>query len=259
MERALYISHPKNLQFFTDQYSRLYFGTEFCQNLIPSNKDLGIILEFIKTHSISFSFVTPYVTNKGLNILISLITQIAETIEECEIIFNDWGVYSNIKQQFPHLKLVLGRLLTKIKRDPRIIFLKDQLSPQIWNYFQNTNLSIPWYRNFLIKNGIERVDLDNPLQGINLDFSDLHKSIYTPYTYVSTTRICLTANCDKPENWNRIGVFPCQQECQIYTFYLRNDVMPVKLIRKGNTIFYKNEETLSSQFDRLVFQPKIPI
>ncbi|NVM52464.1 MAG: hypothetical protein HWN66_02090 [Candidatus Helarchaeota archaeon] len=259
MEYALFISHPEDLHFFTNQYSHLYYGNEFCQNLMPSQKDLAIILKFVKEHSISFSFVTPYVTDRGLHALIPLITQIAEILKTYEIIFNDWGVYSLVKQRFPHLELVLGRLLTKIKRDPRILFLKDRLSSQIWNYFQTTNLSIPWYRNFLINNGIDRVDLDNPLQGINLNFPDLHKSIYYPYSYVTTTRLCLTAGCDKPEAWYQIGIFPCQQECQQYTFYLRNDVMPVKLIRKGNTIFYKNEKILSNQYDRLVFQPKLPM
>ena len=259
MERALFISHPKDLEFFEDNYSRLYFGIEFCQNLIPNQSELDEVLNFVEAHSIDFSFVTPYVTNHGLETLLALFTQIAGSIKECEIIFNDWGVFSLIHRQFPHFHLVLGRLLTKIKRDPRIAFLQDRLTPQVLDYFQTTNLSSSWYRQFLIENRIERVELDMPLQGINVDFSDIHKSLYSPYGYITTTRLCLTANCDKPENWNLIGVFPCERECQQYTFHLRNEVMPMKIIRKGNTIFYKNEINSMDQFDRLVYQPKIPI
>lgn len=259
MDRALFISHPEDLKFFTDHYSRLYYGIEFCQNLIPSQKDLGTILKFIKQNSISFSFVTPYVTDEGLQVLLPLLTQISESTQECEIVFNDWGVYSLLKQLFPRFTLVMGRLLTKIKRDPRIFYLKDQLSPKMWSYFRSTNLTVSWYRNFLIKNGVHRVDLDNPLQGINLDFPDLHKSLYYPYVYVTTTRLCLAADCNKPEKWDYVGIFPCQRECQSSSFLLRTDVMPVELIRRGNTIFYKNEKNVPNQADRLVFQPKIPM
>ncbi|MHA1651052.1 MAG: hypothetical protein ACTSYB_12725 [Candidatus Helarchaeota archaeon] len=259
MEHTLYITNLQDLEYFTESYSRIYFGTEFCQNLIPHQKELELVLKFVENHSISFSLVTPYVTDKGLQKLIPLFSYISDKIGSSEVIFNDWGVFNVIKHQFPQLKPVLGRLLTKIKRDPRIIYLREKISSNTWNYFRTTNLNIPWYREFLKNNGIERIDLDNPLQGINLNFPDFHKSLYFPYGHITTTRLCLTANCDQPEDWDRIGIFPCHRECQHYTFYLQNNVMPVKLIRKGNTIFYQNEKILSDQHDRLVYQPKIPI
>jgi hypothetical protein len=62
-----------------------------------------------------------------------------------------------------------------------------------------------------------------------------------------------------------IGIFPCKKECQKYTFTLDNPVMTTTLIRKGNTIFYKNEkiptgdELRQKQVDRLVIQPEIPV
>jgi hypothetical protein len=62
-----------------------------------------------------------------------------------------------------------------------------------------------------------------------------------------------------------VGILPCKQECQKYTFSLDNPVMETSLIRKGNTIFFKNdkipkgEELRGKKIDRLVIQPEIPI
>jgi len=62
-----------------------------------------------------------------------------------------------------------------------------------------------------------------------------------------------------------VGIFPCKRECQEYSFYLSHPVMPVPLIRKGNTIFFKNESIPGDDamgkacIDRLVIEPEIPL
>jgi hypothetical protein len=68
-----------------------------------------------------------------------------------------------------------------------------------------------------------------------------------------------------PEKKGMVGIFPCKKECQKYTFALDNPVMDTSLIRKGNTIFYRNtkipqsEELKEKKIDRVVIQPEIPI
>jgi hypothetical protein len=120
------------------------------------------------------------------------------------------------------------------------------------------------YQRFLAENGIYRAELDNPVQG--LDFEGLPPklgiSLYIPFVYVTTTRFCLVANCDQPDKKGFIGVFPCNQECRRYTFYLDNAAMGMMLIRRGNTVFYKNTsipaEYADAPIDRLVISPEIP-
>jgi hypothetical protein len=267
MERVLFIAKSKNLKYFNPHFTRLYFGNEFCQRLIPSPQDINQVMDFVREQHIAFSLVTPYVTNEGLRKWKEVIEKVAEENPKSEVIFNDWGIFRSIKRLSGELKPVLGRLMTKIKRGPRLMNVLDRLPPDAIKHLQSTNLSVPAYRKFLVDRGITRVELDHPLQDIKLSNvgSDLHLSLYIPFAYVTTTRFCLVASCDLPERKGMVGIFPCKKECQKYTFTLENPIMPCTLIRKGNTIFYKNEkipkadELKEKKIDRLVIQPEIPI
>jgi hypothetical protein len=88
-------------------------------------------------------------------------------------------------------------------------------------------------------------------------------SICYPYAYVTTTRFCLANACGDPERTDDVGITGCSQECRRYAFELTHPVMPVPLIRKGNTEFLRNDrlpaelETMS--IDRIVHEPEIPL
>jgi len=260
-ERALFIAVPENLKYLTDEYQRVYFGDEFCERLLPSPKALKEVILEVTRQSRAFTLVTPYVTQAGLEHVEKLMKVLPE---ETEVVFNDWGVFRTIKTRFSHLVPVLGRLLTKIKRGPRIMNFLDRMPPDALRHLRSTNLGVPRYVQFLLENKIMRADLDNPLQGIDVSDvpRDLHLSLHIPFAYVTTTRFCLVANCDKPDKKGFIGVFPCGRECRNYTFYLDNPVMTTLLIRRGNTIFYKNtsvpQELRESQIDRVIISPEIP-
>ncbi len=260
-EKALFISKTGNLKYLTDDFHRLYFGDEFCERLLPTGPELEEALEQAGRRGLPFTFVTPYVTEAGLGQVATLIKLLPDATE---VVFNDWGVFSLLHSRFPALVPVLGRLLTKIKRGPRIAEFLDKLPRQAVEHLRKTNLGVPVYQKFLFEHNIMRAELDNPMQG--LDLSDvppqLHLSLYIPFTYITTTRFCLIANCDVPEKKGFIGVFPCQKQCRKYTFYLDNAVMTTHLIRRGNTVFYKNtnipDELKDSDIDRVVIEPEVP-
>ncbi len=64
MEYAVFISKVENLKYCDHNFSRLYFGNEFCQHLLPSVLEMEEALNFIG--ALDFTFVTPYVTDEGL-------------------------------------------------------------------------------------------------------------------------------------------------------------------------------------------------
>jgi len=266
MENALFISKIENLKFLKKKYSRLYFGNEFCERLIPNKEDISFVLEFIKRKKIELTLITPYVTDNGLNNLKNLFKLVIKENLSNEIVINDWGVMrlllNDYKEKF---KLVLGRLLTKQKRGPRILHFINNLPKEALNHFKSSNIIDPTMIHFLSKRNIGRVELDNPLQSIGMDFSKtkIKASMYYPYSYVTTTRMCLTNSCDKVTERGRIGIFPCGRECQNYYFILKQKEMPKKLILKGNTQFYKNstlpKKLEKTGIDRIVYQPEIPI
>ena len=260
-EQALFIARKDNLTYLTESYQRVHFGDEFCERLLPADRDLQEVMEQVRGRGLAFTLVTPYVTEAGLERVRRLAGLLPETTE---VVVNDWGVLRMLERDFPGLVPVLGRLMTKIKRGPRIVNFLDRLPPQALRHIRRTNLDVPGYRTFLAAHHIERAELDNPLQGLDLTGvpGGLKLSLHIPFVYVTTTRFCLVANCDKPEKKGFIGVFPCHQECRKYTFYLDNAVMTTLLIRRGNTLFYKNtsvpEQLRDSHIDRLIISPEIP-
>jgi len=265
MEQALYISKITNLNYWNKEFSRLYFGVEFCERLLPSLAQLKKALEYARNHHVHFTLVTPYVTNRGLEKVEKLIATLSERTSESEVVFNDWGVFHLLKENNYPLKPVMGRMLNKMKRDPRIVNIMDMIPPSSREYFTSPGLSLPEVQGFLIKNKIRRVEFDNLLQGLNLDGINhkIHLSLYLPFAYITTTRFCFMPSIHHPQEL-KIGVLPCKKECQQHAFQLFNPVMTTPLIRRGNTIFFSNEQIPDAlirekKIDRIVIEPEIPL
>lgn len=262
MEQAIFISNTENLKYVNSKYTRLYFGNEFCQQLIPSSEDLRIILDFVSNHNMKFSLVTPYVTDEGIGTLRPLLGYAVSSFSDAEIVVNDWGILRLLRVEFDGLTPVLGRLLTKQKRGPRILTVKDKVASTMTQHFKESNIDVPILTDFLINNGIKRVELDNLLQGIARKNPSLKASLYLPFAYVTTTRFCLTASSERKAVFMR-SISSCNKECQRYAFQLRHKNMPIDLFLKGNTQFFKNsripDDLDSLNIDRIVYEPEIPM
>lgn len=264
-EHALYITCADDLKYFTKKYTRIYFGNEFCERRIPSEKELGRVLDFARDNHLDFTLLTPYVTNEGLERLYLLLSILSDSGNLYEVIFNDWGVLEVINREFISLQPVMGRLLNKMKRGPRLMHFMNMIPQDNIDYFRTCSLEVPAYQKFLIMNRVKRAEIDNVLQGIDLDTSGpgISLSLNVPYTYVTTTRLCLSCQGEDPDQEDKIAIMPCGRECRKYTFKLTHPVLCGPLLRKGNTMFLKNEvipqgfESLG--FDRIVFAPEIPL
>ena len=288
-EKAIFITKVSQLRYIDYKYTRIYYGNEFCERLIPSLQDLNQILDYIQKRGLEFSFVSPYITNIGLKKLGALFELLKSTRISCEVIINDWGVLNLINRQYPDFQPVLGRLLTKQKRGPRLIeLLKRQIRPRLIvnsknpsqrniviqkmlpldldPYYKGSNASsVPIIHNFLISQRIKRIELDNLAQGMLLELprTKISASVYTPYIYITTTFFCPTAGCDQKKK-SLLKIKPCKRQCQRYLFKLRHKTMPKVIYLKGNTQFYKNTKLAVGELknlgiDRIVYQPEIPI
>ena len=136
VEKAIYLTSMKHAEHLNNEYSRLYFGNEFCQRLIPREEDLSEALGLAMTSDLRFTFLTPYVTNQGLQDLEPLIAKIARERSGSEVVFNDWGVLLLIKFWNGVLIPVMGRMLNKMKRGPRLLHFLDMLPPESVEYFR---------------------------------------------------------------------------------------------------------------------------
>jgi hypothetical protein len=263
MEKAVFISKIENLKYATQEYSRLYFGIEFCQNLIPSAEDLSSVLKFVSEKKMKFTFVTPFLTNEGMGKIKPLLSFIIDNQPEAEIVINDWGLLGWINREYSGLNLLLGRLLTKQKRGPQILNLLGKVPDTMVQHFRQSNVDSAILSRFLITKQIKRVELDNLFQGIIRPPPSLKGSLYMPFAYITTTRLCLFSSCENKVNKHSRAITPCNKECQGYGFRLQHKQMPADLLLKGNTQFFKNEclpyNLDGLNIDRIVYEPEIPV
>lgn len=240
-----------------------------------------------RARKVDFSLVTPYVTDAGLERLRKLFSFLSGTGIPIEIIINDWGVLWTVVRDYPRLKPVLGRLLTKqkrcptiprlLRRRPRVVCSRDPAAPGLLRvlaekklpaeadvYYKGSNAgSVAVLQSYLLEEGVSRIELDNTLQGVMLGLvAGMHASIYVPFVYITTTFYCPTAGCEvKQEDYLKIR--PCRKQCRRFTFTLRHKAMNKVIYLKGNTQFYKNRlvalrKLEKNGVDRLVYQPALP-
>ncbi len=287
IEKAIFITNIKNFRYLAPKYSRIYFGHEFCEKLIPTAYELKKVITYCGKNKLGFSLVTPYVTNLGLGNLEKLFFWLQDNMIKCEVVINDYGVLDLISEKYPNLLPVMGRLLTKQKRDPRIlrliksepgkrkfykmnnqhfIVLSKKAPDALVSYFKEANINIPIIRSFLNRYRARRAEIDNLLQGIKLKIPkrDLSVSLYVPYGYIATTRLCSANPFRHPRSFS-CRISSCQKECKKYSLKLRSKHIPQVIYKKGNTLFYRNQsvppqkELLKLGIDRVVYQPEIPI
>jgi hypothetical protein len=254
MEKAFHVQNISQLQHFPAGFSRLYFGNETCERLIPSTEEVQKAKQFCKQKGISFSLVTPFCTDAGLAKLKPLLPTL---FPEDELIANDFGV---LKFASPSRAVkVAGRLLNKQARDPRIASFK-QMPSGLLRHLSQSQASSPQFLKILSGLGARRVELDNLAQGIGTDLSKtgFSASLYFPLVFVAATRMCLLANAGKISDSKKAGILPCAQECSQFHFKLTNSCFPKPLLLTGNAIFFENEsipsekELASLGIDRLV-------
>jgi len=247
-----------------DRYDRLYFGHEFCERLLPGPEDVRRALEIAAETDMAFTLVTPYMSDGGMDSLAALLEVLLRHAPGSEIVLNDWGTLVLLREVDASGRLlpVLGRLLTKQARDPRLHRAADTLSSGAMDHFKRTNVDTPMLTRFLREQGVTRVELDNPEHGIERDDPAIPASLYTPFVYLTTTRVCVTNSRFEPSASRRV-VMPCAFECRTASYRLRHERMPCDLQAKGNTIFVRNDvlptNLAAVNVDRIVHQLSLPV
>lgn len=266
MERAIYISNLSALQssVFSLQsgFDRLYFGSEFCEWLIPSLKQVDEAMAVASENGWSFTLMTPYVSDTGLAKLMVLFDALVRRTG-VEVVANDYGTLKVLRDRYPSLTPLLGRLLCRQKRGFGISSRTAGTTPELKRHFQSTNVASPPVTQFLGTLGVRRVELDNLLQGLELDLSglDVLASIYTPYGYVTTTRFCPTTFDGR--SWTSLEG-RCMRACTGRVAVLETEITQVPVYMRGNTQFFRNtklatdKEFESMGIDRIVFEPEVP-
>ncbi|MDD5128106.1 MAG: hypothetical protein PHO40_00420 [Candidatus Omnitrophica bacterium] len=240
MEKALHISRLSDFKFWRAEHSRIYFGNEFCDRLIPSEEELDRVLSFAAGRNLGFTLLTTFCTDKNLHSYKKLFDLLSQSRADAEIVINDWGLLK-IAKNYP-FDLVLGRLLNKQKRGPRIIGVIERLPELMRERFRKSGIN-GYFSAFLLDCGIKRVELDNLLQGVSLDEfrgKGICCSLYIPFGYITVSRSC-PHRCRRDLSSDTVADSICRRECLENRYWLRHPQMPVPLISKGNAVFFENK------------------
>lgn len=246
-------------------YNRVYFGAEFCQWRIPAASSVVRTYERTRELGMGFTLLTPWVTDAGLRKLATLFRALSEAsggdAARPEVVVNDYGVLDLLKEGRYRLMPVLGRLLTKQKRCPRIPGLMEDLPEPGRELFLHAGIEDPVSVRYLKSFGIRRVELDNPLQGMSVRLKEagLRGTVYTPYAYVTVTRHC-PASFDG-NTW-RSFTGCTQKGCLRGVMEMSNPAHDEPLIMRGNAQFVMKPELpdgISEMgIDRIVYMEEVP-
>ncbi len=250
MEKSLFLNRLEGD--LPEGYSRLYFGSEFCPWTLPAAEDILRARDAALKAGWRFTLATPVFGESSLEDLKALLQQVVPHLGEGdEVLVSDLGALALVRGIDDSLPVLLGRALSGQKRGPRILDLslkEDQL-----NYFRKG----AWYGSesvaLLTELGINRVELDNLLQGLAPLPGGLAGSLHYPYAMVTSSRNCPSRSGP--------GAGRCGCTCgEVFTLSSGQSRLP--LLQGGNTQFLENNllpENLDElRIDRLVYHPRLP-
>lgn len=252
-------------------FETLYYGNEFCEYRLPSINQISSVIELCKKDGLKLAIVTPVVTDYGIHRIEQILNYLEDNKIDHEIVVNDIGVLELIRERNMTCKVVLGRVFDKLSHDSRASI------DDLYLYYGNKGLEFAKTpgvvsnssRELFEKYGISRYEFDSPKVGLKIP-SGINSSLYWPYNYLTTGRVCLLKSLTLSDNKKfLVGDSKCECLCKTYRIEKRKPVngyaiengeriTDVYLFQKGNTVFYLNDNRITDQcidqFNRLVIQ-----
>ena len=232
--------------------SRIYAGAEFCPWRLPATCDLQSLLVWTHARGLAFTLVTPVLIEPLRATLGDLLAVLLPAFAPGdEVVISDWGALDLVRALRPEVTVVLGRVLSGQKRDPRTAGLP--LGEAQREHFRQGS----WYAapavDLLQELGIRRVELDNLLQGLAPLPAALRGTLHVPYAMVASSRNCPFCRPGSAE--------PCPRPCgEVFT--LVSAEHPEPLLQGGNTQFLCVErlpdDLLALGIDRVVEHLELP-
>lgn len=266
-----------------DDPTRVYFGSEFCQYRMVDQETLIRAYNQAVCAGYEFTFVAPYAPQEGWKRLKQLLTSLAEHRRQrgeygpVEVVVNDWGVLHFVKNHPEAYSPVLGRLLNKMIRDPRVTqhYNRETVPKQAHSVFKQASFTVDYYQQFMRDAGVKIIEMDNAFQGMEWDDSpdNFGLSIHVGFGCVATGRTCLVGSLHVETSEKFRGHIICKQQCRHYTAEMINrnpriDTLQQRVWQKGNSVFYQQtfgqieqgiELAKKSRAHRLIYSPRIPV
>ena len=175
------------------RFTYLYFGAEFCEYLIPSQQDLEQYVEICRANDLRPVFVTPVVTDRGLDRLRECFDHLDASGIPYAVVVNDLGVLQLLCSRPRVPELIAGRILDKTSHDCRISEneMGAYYSASGMRYASEPGILSDHSTGILAPLGISRYEFDLPKTGLDLKRSGSGRGLYWPFHYLTTGRVCM--------------------------------------------------------------------
>jgi len=223
--------------------SRIYLGDEFCSHRLPELPDLVAFHRFAQKKALKVTLLTPVCTNAALRKQGQLFDYLKGCDGETEIVVNDWGTLVFLRERYPHFRIATGRMFNKGFKDPRLVLPErvSSISREAKELLTQSTYDGKEIRNKLAELGVTRWERDLlPYQRFRLEGgSGLMVSIYFPFGYFTSGRVCWVASASKPASQKFIPLDECSQPCRLSVPELQCRDFSLPVFQNGNTVFYQ--------------------
>lgn len=247
----------RDLQTWAPHVDRVYLGWEFCPDFLPEQRRLRALASEAIAQGLAVTVATSFLPE-------GLFAQTAHTLEtlagwwsrradaKLEIVVNDVGLLGRLARR-DDVELVLGRLLNKQRRDPRIAAVQETLPPGLRAYLRGSSCNFSWFRTVLDRLGVRRAEFDSLPAGMDAPNCSLACSLHAPFSFVSAGRACA---------WAKTTSGSCGRRCVGDSALLRAKGVDVTVIAFGNALVCLRDNIVDAVValaaDRLVYTPRLP-
>ena len=194
---------------------RLYIGNQFCHNLFPAEEKLFPVMEKMRSEGLAITLVFSYVRE----FMLSSVEKLLEKVDNwcairgiyVEIVVNDWAVAEMLRGKNGRLIPVLGTLINKRKKDPRMKYKSGDTA-----LFRQNSLNAGFYREFLDEEfDIHRYEWESC--GYPQEFPSGKNSLHLPFYQTNTSQYCpLYALCTTGDRGTQQLAEQCPEFCEKY-------------------------------------------
>lgn len=194
---------------------RFYIGNQFCHNLFPTEEQLFSIMDKMYSEGSEITLVFSYIREFMLLSVGKLLEKVDNWCcihgANVEIVVNDWAMAEMLCGKTSRLRPVLGTLLNKRKKDPRMKYKTGDTS-----LFQQNSLNAGFYRDFLAEEfHIHRYEWESC--GYPQELPPGKNSLHLPFYQTNTSQYCpLYALCTTGDRGIQQLAEHCPKFCEKY-------------------------------------------
>lgn len=195
---------------------RFYIGNQFCHNLFPTEEQLFSIMDKMYLEGSEITLVFSYIRE----FMLLSVGKLLEKVDNwccihgvnVEIVVNDWAMVEMLCGKTSRLHPVLGTLLNKRKKDPRMKYKSGDTL-----LFQQNSLNAGFYRDFLAEEfHIHRYEWESC--GYPQELPPGKNSLHLPFYQTNTSQYCpLYALCTTGDRGTQQLAEHCPKFCEKYT------------------------------------------